>query len=593
MNTYHALAIKPTGVPWSWGCNTAGQLGDQTVASKSSPILVVGSHVFTKISIGGGITLANSAGLKSNGQVWTWGYNIAGQLGDQSTTSRSSPVLVVGSHSFIHVIMGEYMCAALKDNGQLWTWGLNNGGQLGDQTTASKSSPVLVVGGYFFVAMSVGAGGTAGQSHCAALDAEGRAFCWGWNDYGQLGDQSRTSRSSPVFVAGNHSFIQIYCGLRFTIGLKSNGEVWAWGDNTIGQLGDNSRTSRSSPVLVVGSHSFTQIYAGYALCAGLKDNGEIWCWGNNSVGQLGDQTIVSKSSPVLVVGGHTFVEVAIERSTVHGLKSNGQVWVWGYNGYGQIGDYTATDKSSPVLVVGSHVFSHLWNQPTYPGIVFDSSSNSNGGAVSSLTWAHTIGGGTNRMLFVLISLENTVERTITNVTYNGVACTYLDYRWAGTAVDVLATIWYMPEANLPVAGTYDIVVTIDAALDRGIVAGGISLANVEQIVPFSFARNSTTSGTYLQTAFDTVKDGDWVIDVMTQGNNSSLTPDAGQISRWDVAGGATMQGAASTRKVDTQGTVYNGWTHTVATAGATDIVSVSPFYSKLARHGFFELGCNF
>jgi alpha-tubulin suppressor-like RCC1 family protein len=579
MNTYHALGLKPTGVVWAWGNNTTGQLGDQTVVSKSSPILVVGVHTFIKVSNGGGIGNANSAGLKSSGQVWTWGYNNAGQLGDETVTNKSSPVLVVGNHSFIHVVMGEYTCMGLKSNGQVWTWGYNIGGQLGDQTTASKSSPVLVVGGYFFTSVTCGAGGTAGQSHCAALDVNGRAFSWGYNNSGQLGNETTASASSPVLVVGNHSFISIKAGLMFTAALKADGSVWAWGDNTAGQLGNQSVTATSSPVLVVGSHSFIHIYASYRQITGIKTDGSIWCWGNNANGQLGDNTVVSKSSPVLVVGSHSFVQLAMARSAVFGLKANGQIWSWGYNGFGQLGDNTITDKSSPVLVVGSHVFAHLWNQSSYLPIVLDATSNSNGGAVSSLTWAHVIGSGTNRMLFILIAIENTVTRAVSNVTYNGVACTFLDSRWSGATVGSLATIWYMPEASLPVAGSYNIVVTIDAALDRGIVAGGISLNNVEQIEPFSFASNSSTSATYLQKGFDTIKDGDWVIDVISGGNNQSLTADAGQTRQWDVGGGATMRGAASVRQVNRINTVFNGWTiASAATSMAVDMVSVSPYY---------------
>ena len=95
----HSLTLKSNGEVWTWGYNLYGQLGDNTIAYKSSPILVVGSHSFVEISGGYRHTIAR----KANGEVWTWGWNIYGQLGDNTTASKSSPVLVVGSHNFASI----------------------------------------------------------------------------------------------------------------------------------------------------------------------------------------------------------------------------------------------------------------------------------------------------------------------------------------------------------------------------------------------------------------------------------------------------------------------------------------------------------
>jgi alpha-tubulin suppressor-like RCC1 family protein len=370
MSSTHYIAIKSTGASWSWGMNTYGQLGDQTIVSKSSPVLVVGAHSFISVFVGAtqGTTPGDdhSLALKRDGTTWCWGNNSNGQLGDQTVTSKSSPILVVGSHSFTQLAGSLYTSYGLKCNGQVWAWGDNTSGQLGDQSTTAKSSPVLVVGNIYFRQISSSrAAGTGSVVSAHTLDNNQNAWGWGDNAYGQLGNQSRTASSSPVLVVGNHKFIDVSSGGRHVMGLKGNGEVWCWGDGTSGVLGDNTATSKSSPVLVVGSHSFIKILSELTSCFALKANGEIWAWGYNGAGGLGDNSTTTRSSPVLVVGAHSFIYIACARQGGAGLKADGQVWTWGLNTNGQLGDQTTTNKSSPVLVVGSHSFIALHNQSAY------------------------------------------------------------------------------------------------------------------------------------------------------------------------------------------------------------------------------------
>src|SRR3990172_93803 len=139
--------LKPTGACWAWGLNSVGQLGDQSVSNRSSPVNVVGGHIFKKITA----TLDSMAGLKTDGTVWTWGEGVNACLGDLTVTDKSSPVSVVGAHSFIDIMAGRLHILALKADGTCWAWGSNNAdagggsgvqGQLGDLTGTDKSSPV-------------------------------------------------------------------------------------------------------------------------------------------------------------------------------------------------------------------------------------------------------------------------------------------------------------------------------------------------------------------------------------------------------------------------------------------------------------------
>jgi alpha-tubulin suppressor-like RCC1 family protein len=341
-----SVVIRGGGTTWTWGRGNSGALGDLTATTKSSPVSVVGSHSFVEVSTG----LDYCCGLKSNGEVWSWGEGGFGNLGDNTTTDKSSPVLVVGSHSFIEISCGDTQAYALKADGSIWAWGEASSGRLGNNSITDRSSPVSVVGSHSFSQVS------AGEDHCVGLKmTTGQAWAWGVNTNGELGDNTTAHKSSPVSVVGAHSFTQISGGGDFTLALKADGSTWAWGRALQGQLGDNSKTTKSSPVSVVGSHSFVKVSAGGDFSVGLKSNGEVWTWGQNSAGECGDNTLSDRSSPVSVVGNHSFVDIAAATSGSYTLarKASGQTWGWGLNTTGELGDGTATNRSSPVQVVHS------------------------------------------------------------------------------------------------------------------------------------------------------------------------------------------------------------------------------------------------
>jgi alpha-tubulin suppressor-like RCC1 family protein len=263
----------------------------------------------------------------------------------------------------------------LKANGECWSWGDNAFGQLGNNTVTSYSSPIAVVGSHSFIRIS------AGTDTAAALKSDGSMWCWGSNSVGQCGNNAAAlSYSSPVQVVGSHSFIMMSSGFNNVMALKANGTVWCWGNNASGQLGDNSRTNRSSPVAVVGSHSFINISYGASLevnstTAALKSDGSAWCWGNNTRGQIGNNTVTSYSSPVAVVGGHVFTLLTSGSGFVMGFKPDGSVWGWGVNAGGRLGVNTATGSySSPVAMVGSHSFITLWDKRLHRVSVDDGSA---------------------------------------------------------------------------------------------------------------------------------------------------------------------------------------------------------------------------
>jgi rubredoxin len=295
----HTAAIKTDGTLWTWGHNFYGQLGDNTSVNKSSPVqtVTVGTN-WRQVECGS----VHTAAIKTDGTLWLWGINNNGQLGDNTVTSKSSPVqTIAGGTNWRQVSCGDYHTAAIKTDGTLWLWGWDSNGQLGDNTTTSKSSPVQTI-----------AGGTnwrqvaCGNSHTAAVKTDGTLWTWGSNFNGILGDNTTTSKSSPVqTIAGGTNWRQVACG-GHTAAIKTDGTLWLWGWNTNGQLGDSTTTSKSSPVqTIAGGTNWRQVASGAYHTAAIKTDGTLWTWGLGGSGQLGDNTTTDKSSPVQTIAGGT------------------------------------------------------------------------------------------------------------------------------------------------------------------------------------------------------------------------------------------------------------------------------------------------
>jgi alpha-tubulin suppressor-like RCC1 family protein len=304
-------------------------LGDNTLGSKTSPVSVIGGFTdWIQISS----LSTHSMGLRSNGTAWAWGYNNSGQLGDNSTTSRLSPVPIVGGFTdWVQISSAGRNSIGLRSNGTAWAWGSNSNGQLGDNTTTGKSSPVSVIGGFSDWSQL-----STGGYHNVGIRTNGTAWSWGANGRGRLGDGTTADKSSPVSVVGGFTdWTQVSASLSHTVAIRSNGTAWAWGGNqyyssiystTIytGNLGDGTVLDRSSPVSVIGGFTdWVQVRSGIDHSVGLRANGTAWAWGYNVFGRLGDGSTVAKSSPVSVVGGFTnWIDISPGANHVLAIRSS-------------------------------------------------------------------------------------------------------------------------------------------------------------------------------------------------------------------------------------------------------------------------------
>ena len=295
----HTAAIKTDGTLWLWGYNARGQLADNTTVSKSSPVQTISAGTnWKQIACG----FESVAAIKTDGTLWLWGNNSNGQIGDNTRTNRSSPIqTIAGGTNWKQVSCGSGHAAAIKTDGTLWLWGYNGSGQLGNNTVADKSSPVqTIAGGTNWKQVACGNGNTA------AIKTDGTLWLWGYNVSGQLGDNTTSNASSPIqTIAGGTNWKQVACNGNHTASVKTDGTLWLWGNNGSGQLGDNTITTRSSPVqTIAGGTNWKLVSCGTYHTAAIKTDGTLWSWGAGARLGTGGSP-VSRSSPIQTVAGGT------------------------------------------------------------------------------------------------------------------------------------------------------------------------------------------------------------------------------------------------------------------------------------------------
>ena len=307
--------INSDNLLYAWGRNTYGDIGDNSTLSRSSPIQI-GSMEWSTFSTNGGRILA----INKDGTLFGWGVNSSGQLGINNIERRSSPVQI-GSESWLTVSSGAGPAVGIRSDNTLWSWGDNYLGSLGLSNTINRSSPVQI-GSEFWTNVSVEG------YNVAAINNSGKLYSWGQNDLGQLGDGSTINKSSPVQIGTDNWSDVSTDPFKFT-GI-SNGKFYVSGryptDATI--------------------YSWNMIATGPNFALGIRHDGTLWGWGANFAGQLGLPDKLFRSSPSQI-GTSSWSMVSAGNSFGAAIRSDGKLFTWGDNSYYQLGTGDAVSRSSP------------------------------------------------------------------------------------------------------------------------------------------------------------------------------------------------------------------------------------------------------
>lgn len=354
----------------AWGLNDSGQLGDQSQTSRYSPVAVASSGVLAGRSVIATACGANhSLALCADGTLAAWGANSDGQLGDGATGQSLIPVAVDLSGAFagktiVAIAAGSSHSLALCSDGTLVGWGSNSISQLGNIGAPRSLVPVAiedrgVLTGREIIAIA------AGSVHNLALCADGTLAAWGGNHNGQLGDGGISNSLLPVAVGAGglldgRKVVAIAAAQNHNLAVCDDGTLFAWGINTNGQLGDQSKTTRLSPVLVnpvgaLAGKKPVSVAAGYNHSIALCADGSLAAWGYNGGGELGNGSTTSSLIPVAVTTSGVLAGKSIARvdgAGQHNLAqcADGTLATWGYNSYGRLGNGNTGMSSSSVPV---------------------------------------------------------------------------------------------------------------------------------------------------------------------------------------------------------------------------------------------------
>jgi alpha-tubulin suppressor-like RCC1 family protein len=361
----HTCARKTDGTLWCWGNNQYGQLTGSDAGPQLAPIPVTSlggtvARIYLPSAVG---TISSRTAFtcvrRTDASLWCWGNNEHGQLGTGDNATRRMPVSVapqVIGNALDAVSSGAGFACARKTDGTLWCWGSNAYGQLGTGGTAPSAVPVQVD------PRGLGAEVAqiyAGESHVCAVKTDGTLWCWGNNAYGQLGTGDTRPRSAPAQVdpqGMGAGVAVVFAGANHTCAVMTDSTLWCWGNNQFGQLGVGDQRTRLSPARVdfadVGPGVSVVTAGGNHTCAA-KTDGTLWCWGNNQYGQLGSGQAGGSATPVSVDLPAAVSVVYAGGTHTCARTTDSALWCWGSNQYGQLGIAAGASSNVPMRIAPS------------------------------------------------------------------------------------------------------------------------------------------------------------------------------------------------------------------------------------------------
>ena len=300
---FNAGAIKSDGTLWTWGNNDYYQLGDGTSTSKAIPVQIGTENGWKSIVF----TTYSVLALKKDGTLWSWGSNDHGRLGRGFKGGNYGDIKQIGnSNNWKSIACGDAFCLALNNKGQLYTWGFNGNGQLGDSTIIDSYSPKYVDSGYLSAYCA--------QNSVIGMKKDSSLWSWGQNLYGIYGSGAATSYYYPIKTVSTGSWNKLSAGGDHVMAIKKDGSLWSWGYNGSGCLGDSTNTNKYKPVNVkyLKKVSFCALGNTHSLI--IDDSGSLYSFGSNIYGELGIGNYTDKNYPSIIVKGFSLKSFAIYRS---------------------------------------------------------------------------------------------------------------------------------------------------------------------------------------------------------------------------------------------------------------------------------------
>ncbi len=356
----HACGLTAGHVAYCWGDNADGELGNPAVTTpcagasdpcSTKPVRVATSVLFSTISAGDAFTCA----VSTAGAPYCWGNNTYGQLGIGSQTSTGRPAKVgIEGVTFAAISAGDSHACAVTTAGAAYCWGSNDGGKLGTgRAGGGHTVPVLVAGHLVFRTIS------AGYFHSCGITRDGRAYCWGRDEQGEVGNAPKAPSAAPVRVAADTTFRVVEAAGQFdySCGVDAGGAVRCWGANCFNQLGVDSLTEQcgtppmpcsTKPSIVRAISAVREVGVAFSHTCALGADGIVHCWGDNNNGQLGNGNTGDLSgTPVPVVGGQTYRALAVGREFTCAITAAGVPQCWGLDEHGQLGTGDGGNRNQP------------------------------------------------------------------------------------------------------------------------------------------------------------------------------------------------------------------------------------------------------